>query len=146
MKRNESFTTSIVVDQTPKEVFDAVNNVRGWWSAGLEGKSEKLGDVFTFRYEDIHESRQKLVEVVPGKKVVWLVQEASLNFARDKDEWKGTKVVFDIAKKGKKTELRFTHDGLVPSFECFDACREGWGFFIETSLRKLITTGKGKPA
>ena len=144
--KNENFTASLLVDQSPKEVFDAVNNVRGWWSTSLVGKSAKLGDVFTFRYQDIHESKQKLVEVVPEKRVVWLIQDASLNFVEDKDEWKGTKVVFDIAKKGKKTELRFTHDGLVPAFQCFDACSEGWGFFIEKSLKKLITTGKGEPA
>jgi len=142
----ESLSIAFLVDQSPKEVFDAVNNVRGWWSTSLQGKSEKLGDVFTFRYEDIHVSKQKLVEVVPEKRVVWLVLDASLNFTEDKDEWKGTKVVFDIAKKGRKTELRFTHDGLVPSFQCFDACSEGWGFFIDRSLKKLITTGKGEPA
>jgi activator of Hsp90 ATPase-like protein len=143
---DQSFSTAFLVDQSPKEVFDAVNNVRGWWSSSLQGKSEKLGDVFTFRYEDLHVSKQKLVEVVPEKRVVWLVLDASLNFTEDKDEWKGTKVVFDIAKKGKKTELRFTHEGLVPSFQCFDACSEGWGFFIDASLKKLITTGKGEPA
>jgi hypothetical protein len=141
-----SFSTAFLVNQSPKEVFDAVNNVRGWWSSSLQGESEKPGDVFTFRYEDLHISKQKLVEVVPGRRVVWLVLDASLNFAEDKAEWKGTKVVFDIAKKGGKTELRFTHEGLVPSFECFDACSEGWGFFIDGSLKKLITTGKGEPA
>jgi hypothetical protein len=146
VSNDESFSTAFLVDQSPKEVFDAVNNVRGWWSSSLQGKSEKLGDVFTFRYEDVHVSKQKLVEVVPEKRVVWLVLDASLNFTEDKDEWKGTKVVFDIAKKGKKTELRFTHEGLVPSFQCFDACSEGWGFFIDGSLKKLITTGKGEPA
>ena len=26
-----NFTTSIVVDQTPKEVFDDINNPQGWW-------------------------------------------------------------------------------------------------------------------
>ena len=141
-----SFSTAFLVNQSPKEVFDAVNDVRGWWSSSLQGESEKLGDVFTFRYEDLHVSKQKLVEVVPERRVVWLVLDASLNFAEDKAEWKGTKVVFDIAKKGAKTELRFTHEGLVPSFQCFDACSEGWGFFIDRSLKKLITTGKGQPA
>lgn len=144
--KDVSFSTAFLVDQSPKEVFDAVNKVRGWWSSSLQGESEKLGDVFTFRYEDVHVSRQKLVEVVPEKRVVWLVLDASLNFTEDKDEWKGTKVVFDIAKKGRKTELRFTHEGLVPAFQCFDACSEGWGFFIDGSLKKLITTGKGEPA
>lgn len=144
--KDASFSTAFLVDQSPKEVFDAVNNVRGWWSSSLQGESEKLGDVFTFRYEDVHVSKQKLVEVVPERRVVWLVLNASLNFTEDKDEWKGTKVVFDIAKKGRKTELRFTHEGLVPSFQCFDACSEGWGFFIDGSLKKLITTGKGEAA
>ncbi|MFZ3322014.1 MAG: SRPBCC domain-containing protein [Usitatibacter sp.] len=144
--KNESFTTAFLVDQSPMEVFDAVNNVRGWWSTSLVGKSAKVGDVFTFRYEDIHESRQELIEVVPGKRVVWLIRDASLNFVEDKGEWKGTKVVFDISKKGGKTELRFTHEGLVPAFQCFDQCSEGWGFFIDKSLKKLITTGKGEPA
>jgi len=146
VSNGKSFSTAFLVDQSPKEVFDAVNDVRGWWSSSLEGKSEKPGDVFTFRYEDVHVSKQKLVEVVPEKRVVWLVLDASLNFTEDKDEWTGTKVVFDIARTGGKTELRFTHQGLVPSFQCFDACSEGWGFFIDKSLKKLITTGKGQPA
>jgi hypothetical protein len=35
--------------------------------------------------------------------------------------------------------------GLVPAFECFEACSRGWSFFVGESLRQLITTGKGKP-
>ena len=145
-KAAKSFSTSFVVDQTPEQVFDAVNNVRAWWTGEIRGKSEKPGDVFTFRYQDIHRSKQKVVEAVPGRKVVWRVEDARLSFTKDKEEWTGTRVVFDIAKKGEKTELRFTHDGLVPEFECFEACSEGWDFYVNTSLKKLITTGKGSPS
>jgi hypothetical protein len=141
----QSFTTSFLVDQSPMEVFKAVINVRGWWSGEIKGETEKAGDVFTYRYQDLHRTTQKVVEAVPGKKVVWHIEDAYLSFTDDKGEWKGTKVDFEIAAKGKKTELRFTHEGLVPQFECFDACSEGWSFYIDTSLRNLITTGKGDP-
>ena len=141
----QSFTTTYSVDQTPKEVFDAITNVRGWWSGEIEGSTEKLGDEFTYRYKDVHYTKQRLVEVIPDEKVVWLILDAHLNFTEDKAEWKGTKVVFEISKKGKQTQLRFTHQGLVPEFECFDACSSAWGFYINNSLRSLITTGKGDP-
>jgi hypothetical protein len=142
---NTSFTTKFVVDQSPQQVFDAVLNPREWWGRGIEGGTAKLDDEFVYRYEDLHRSTQKLVEVVPGKRVVWLVTEAKLNFTKDKTEWNDTRVIFDIAKKGKKTELRFTHQGLVPRFECFDACSGAWESYVTESLRKLITDGKGSP-
>ena len=93
----------------------------------------------------MHYSKQKLVEVVPGRKVVWLILDAWLSFTEDKSEWNGTKVTFDVSKNGDKTEVRFTHEGLVPQYECFDKCSNAWGFYINGSLRSLITTGKGNP-
>jgi len=54
-------------------------------------------------------------------------------------------VVFEIASKGDKTEVRFTHVGLVPAFECYGGCSGAWGFYINDSLRNLIATGKGQP-
>jgi Activator of Hsp90 ATPase homolog 1-like protein len=141
----QNYTTTITVDQTPEEAFAAINNVRGWWMGdpGVEGSTDKLGDEFTYRYEDIHYSKQKITELVPGKKVVWLVLDARLNFTKDRAEWKGTEITFEISKKGKQTEIRFTHVGLVPQFECFDSCSDAWGSYINGSLRKLITAGKG---
>jgi hypothetical protein len=137
----ENFSTAFTVDQTPEEAFAAINNVRGWWTGepGVEGSTDKLGDEFTYRCEPHHYSKQKITELVPGKKVVWLVVDSTLNFVKDKSEWKGTKIIFDIAKKGGKTEVRFTHVGLIPDEECYSACSNAWGSYINGSLRSLIT-------
>ena len=82
---------------------------------------------------------------MPGKKVMGHVKDAAINFVKDKAEWNGSDVVFEIAKKGAKTELRFTHVGLRPAIECYGKCAGAWGFYINDSLRSLIETGKGDP-
>ncbi|MES2332114.1 MAG: SRPBCC domain-containing protein [Bacteroidota bacterium] len=139
-----NFSTTILVDNSPGEVFNAVNNVRGWWQGEIEGSTTKLGDEFTYRMEDMHFSKQKLVECIPGKKVVWLVTESKLNFITDKNEWDGSKIIFEITETGNKTQLRFTHSGLVPEIECYGACSNAWQKLVQESLFSLITTGKGK--
>ena len=141
----QDYTVAITVDQTPEEAFAAINTVRGWWSGEIEGSTDKLGDEWTYRYKDVHYSKQRITEMIPGKKVVWLVLDGYLNFVADKTEWTGTRITFEISKKGDKTEVRFTHVGLVPEVECFDACSGAWGFYINGSLRNLIATGKGEP-
>ncbi len=144
--KTKDYTTSLRVDQSPEKVFDAINNVRGWWSEEIDGSTDKLDAEFKFNHKDLHRSTQKITELVPGKKVVWHVSDAQLNFVKNKTEWNGTDVVFDITKIGDKTEVRFTHVGLVPAIECYGDCSGAWGFYINDSLRNLITTGKGQPA
>ena len=145
MKTND-YTTSFTVDQSPEEVFDAINNVRAWWSQEIDGRTDQLGTEFKFHHKDVHRSTHKITEIVPGKKVVWHVVDSQINFVKDKTEWNGTDVVFEITRKDDKTELRFTHVGLVPTIECYGGCSGAWGFYINDSLRSLITTGKGQPA
>jgi uncharacterized protein YndB with AHSA1/START domain len=143
---DREFTTSFSVDESPDAVFAAITDVRGWWTGDVNGETESLGDEFTYRYGDTHYSRQKITELVPGKRVVWRVTEANLNFAEDPTEWVGTEMTFDISRNADQTELRFAHVGLVPQFECFDACSNAWGSLINGSLRRLITSGEGPTA
>jgi hypothetical protein len=138
-------TAAFTVDKSPDEAFAAINDVRAWWSGDIDGVTDKLGAEWTYRYKDIHYSKQKIIEMTPGKKVVWLVVESYLGFVKDKDEWNGTKITFDIAAEGDKTEVKFTHVGLAPDVECYEACSDAWGSYIKHSLRSLITTGKGQP-
>src|SRR5438477_13087766 len=79
-----SYTTDFSVDEAPHEVIAAINNVRGWWSGDIEGSTDQLGAEFTYRYEDVHWSEQRITELVPGKKVVWLVLASHLRFVEDK--------------------------------------------------------------
>jgi hypothetical protein len=139
------FTTTFLVDQTPEEAFEAINNVRGWWSERINGGTDKLNDEFTYQRKDIHKCTMKLIDVIPGKKVVWLVLDNYFSFTEDKTEWTDTKIEFDISEKGNKTQVRFTHHGLVPGYECYKICFDAWTFYINDSLCKLITTGKGQP-
>jgi uncharacterized protein YndB with AHSA1/START domain len=143
--KNQNFSASFTVDQSPEEVFDAINNVRAWWSGEIDGVTNKHGAEFTYHYKDVHRSKQRITEFVPGKKVVWHVLESQLSFLKDKREWNGSDIVFDISEKGSKTEVRFTHAGLVPQFECYGSCSNAWGMLIKGNLRKLITTGKSQP-
>ena len=143
--KTKDFTESILVDQSPEEVFAAVNNVRGWWSEEIEGDTDRLGAEFRFHYQNLHRSVHKITEFVPAKKVVWHTTDSYLDFVEDKNEWRNTDIVFEITWKGDKTELRFTHVGLVPAIQCYGDCSGAWGYYINDSLRSLITTGKGQP-
>lgn len=142
---NQSFTITLTVDQTPAEVFDAINNARGWWSQLIKGRTDQLGAVVYYHHQDLHRCTLEITESVPGKKVVWHVLQNYFSFVEDKTEWTGTDIAFEISRQGDKTELCFTHVGLVPQFECFNACSDGWSTYIKGSLYSLITTGNGHP-
>jgi uncharacterized protein YndB with AHSA1/START domain len=143
--KNQNFTLTLTFDQSPHQVFDAVTNVRGWWSEEIEGNTQNLNDEFEYHHLTVHRSKMRLVEVVPDRKVVWQVLDNFFSFTEDKNEWIGTKVIFDISQEGDKTRLDFTHEGLTPAYECYSACSSGWTQYIAQSLPKLITTGTGLP-
>ena len=142
----KDFTISLLVEKTPEEVFKAVTKVRKWWSGyyseKISGSTKNQDDEFTFRAGDgIHFSRQRLIEVVPNKKIVWQVTDSELTFLKKKDEWTGTRITFDISKSGDKTRLIFTHEGLVPQIECYDSCAPAWDMYVRKKLLPLITNG-----
>lgn len=143
--KNQDFSTALLVDATPQEVFDAVNNVRGWWSENIEGETDRQYAEFCYHYEDVHRCKIKITELLPGKKVVWKVLDNYFKFTEEPGEWIGTNVIFDISEEDGKTRLVFTHLGLVPAYECFQICRDAWTHYIQESLKGLILTGVGSP-
>lgn len=142
---DQSFTTTLLLDATPAAVFDAVNDPRAWWSAGITGVTDRLGGEFVFEVPGIHFTRFRVTESVPGERVVWHAVEARLTFVADAEEWTGTDVRFDLTALDGGTELRFTHDGLVPEVECFDACSVAWTSYLHGSLGRLAVGDAGDP-
>lgn len=144
--KTSDFALSFSVAQTPEEVYQAINDVRSWWSGEVDGDTAKLGSEFSYQVPGVHYSKQKITESVPGKKVAWHVTDARLEFAQHKQEWKGTDIVFEIARKGAKTEVRFSHKGLVSAFECYKDCSNAWGMLVNGNLQRRIATGQPQPS
>jgi len=133
----QSYNTSFTVSQTPQQVYNAINNVPGWWGP-IEGNSQHEGDEFIYRYKDMHFSKHQVVELVPDKKIVWLTSDSQLNFVQQKDEWNGTRIIFEISQQEGSTVLTFTQEGLHPDFECYSECSNAWNFYVNESLKKSI--------
>jgi Activator of Hsp90 ATPase homolog 1-like protein len=141
--KSQNYAVAIEVAKSPNDVFHHVQDVSKWWSKDFEGSSTKLNDEFVICHPDRHYSKQKLIEVIPDKKVVWVVIDSKLNWIeKDKYEWTNTKMVFEITTKGDKTVLDFTLEGLVPENECYPMCDQGWNMVIKERLFNFITDCK----
>jgi len=139
----KDYTATIEVAKSPQEVFNHLKDISKWWSRDFEGRSTKLNDEFVICHPDRHYSKQKLVEVDPDKKLVWLVTDSKLSWLeKDKHEWTNTRMVFEITSKDENTLLHFTHEGLAPEKECYVMCELGWNMVIKDRLFNFITEGK----
>jgi hypothetical protein len=141
----ESIHASTEVAKSRKEVFEIITGeVSKWWGGkDLTGNTSKLNDEFVVNHPGAHYSKQKLIELVPERKVVWLVTESQLDWLeKDKAEWTGTKMIFELTDKGDKTEINFRHEGLVPAKECYERVNAGWNMIITDFLYNYVTEGK----
>ena len=75
------FTTTILVQQSPKEVFKAINNVSGWWQGEVNGNTTKLNDEFSYQMADIHFSKQKIVEFIADSSDTGNIKTVSISGA-----------------------------------------------------------------
>jgi uncharacterized protein YndB with AHSA1/START domain len=140
-----SFTTTFEVAQPPEKAFEAIRNVRGWWSGAIEGGTYEVGDEFIYAVPDIHWCKIRVTDVDSPSRISWLVLDSWLTFTEVKDEWTGTTITFDVFEQDGLTSIRFTHEGLTPEFECYELCSNAWTGYLAGSLRHLIVAGIGSP-
>src|SRR5260370_23087847 len=106
-----NYTVEIEVAKSLNDVFNHVIDVSKWWPEEFEGEPIELNNEFVFRSGDTHYSKNKVVEFVPNKKVVWLTTESIRK--TDNYDWTGTKMIFELTPKGDNTVIKFTYDGVV---------------------------------
>ena len=141
---SESYETTIEVGKPPRHVFECIIDVSKWWGGkDLKGSTRRLEDEFTITHGDVHYSRQRTVELVPDRKVVWLITESRLAWLEsDQHEWTNTRLIFELAPDGDGTVLHFRHEGLVPALECYSRCAAGWNLVIKDYLLNFIARGR----
>jgi Activator of Hsp90 ATPase homolog 1-like protein len=132
----KNFTYNFKSTKSPEAIFDLLLKIDTWWSGlyaeTIEGESHQLNDEFSYYAGGgAHYSKHKLIELIPAKKIVWLVTESKLAFLTDAQEWTGTKIGFDISKEDNQTKVTFTHDGLMPNIECYDRCTNAWTQYLQ---------------
>lgn len=138
------FTYRFSVSKLPEEVFAKVCRVSEWWTTDIEGSPEKLHDEFTVRFGESF-VKMEVTDMIPEKKIIWLVKDSYWSFLHHKTEWNGTEIVWNISAAGSCTQVSLIHIGLVPGKECFEICNEGWGLYAGNSLFRLITENEGIP-
>ncbi|HVU55021.1 MAG TPA: SRPBCC domain-containing protein [Puia sp.] len=140
---HNDFSSSISAKIGANEVIKRISNIPGWWGVTMTGSTEKQNDTFTVKMTLDSYFHFTVEELVPGKRVVWLVTDCNMPWYSDKKEWTNTRLIFDLRENNGVTEVIFQHEGLTPNVECYKDCESGWTHWIKTSLSSYLTTGEG---
>ncbi|HEY2583077.1 MAG TPA: SRPBCC domain-containing protein [Mucilaginibacter sp.] len=142
MEKND-FNCSITTKISAIDAIKKIGKVPEWWGIAFTGSAEKQNDQFVVKMGGDSFFNFTVTELIPGKRVVWLVTDCYMPWYSDKTEWANTKMIFDLSEDNGVTTLTFTHEGLTPEVECYKDCKPGWTHWIKTSLFSYFTTGKG---
>jgi len=129
----------LLIDVPVERVYMAITDQDGlaaWWTAQVVAKPE-VGSVAEFAFGDRYHTSMRIAALEPSREVRWEC------IAGD-DEWVGTKIVFDLEKRGEQTLLRFHHTDWRGMTDFFASCNYNWGFYMR-SLKTYCETGKGEP-
>jgi len=140
---NKNFQRSITAPINAAEAVKRINKVPDWWGVTFSGSAEKQDDNFVVKMTGDSFFNFTVAELIPDKKVVWLVTDCHMPWYADKTEWTNTKLIFELSENNGSTTLHFIHEGLTPEVECYKDCEPGWTHWIATSLYSYLTTGQG---
>ncbi len=116
----------VEIDAPPEKVFEAITTqtgLRGWWTADSMAEP-RVGSVAVFGFYNRRLLfRMRIEKLTPGKKVVWTC-------LGENDEWKGTRLIWQISQKEGTTVLRFVHGDWRSTSGYFAYCNSTWGMLM----------------
>lgn len=142
MEQN-NFNCSITAGISAADAIKKISNVPEWWGVSFSGSAGHENDTFVITMGSDSFFNCTVTELVPGKRIAWLVTDCNMPWYTDKKEWAGTRMIFDIDEQDGSSGIKFTHEGLTPGVACYADCAPGWTHWIKTSLASYLTTGKG---
>ncbi|HRV84871.1 MAG TPA: SRPBCC domain-containing protein [Saprospiraceae bacterium] len=142
----KSYTYQFKTNQSPTKVFELVSDISQWWVGIYEekilGHSKTPGDAFTFSAGGgKHFLKQELIEIIPNKKISWIVRESNLSFLENPKEWENTWITFELFAMGHDTQIIFTHIGLSKDLACYTSCSNAWSQYLNNLENKLNRRG-----
>lgn len=144
---DQPFEISVRCVKPVHDVFECLTSgLRHWWSDRIEGDSRAIGDVFTVRFDDSHQTFC-IEDLAPGERVIWKCIDSHLAIAdlRNPSEWNDTNLRWEIERRAGQSSLKLSHEGLSPKLECFEVCKADWTQAINGSLLAILSGKPGQP-
>jgi hypothetical protein len=143
----QSYSKNFIVSVNAEAVHKAITKqIDKWWTVSTN-EAFNISDILTVRFGKTYFISMEIVNIIPNKLLVWKVVDANMFIeggSTNNDEWVGTEIQWKIKETKNGCEVTLYHEGLVPSFECYNTCYNGWEYYLE-SLKDFLETGKGDP-
>ena len=123
-KQQQDFSLSLTVKASAKETMKMISQVDSWWAKNFKGQASKLNDEFSVYFGDTFVNF-RISEVIPDKKIIWLVTDCNLHWIKDKKEWNDTEVIWTLTEKDGTAEMDSGHKGLTTESACYESCKPG---------------------
>ncbi|MCI0378187.1 MAG: SRPBCC domain-containing protein [Gemmataceae bacterium] len=111
------------INATPEKVYEAISTtagLRSWWTADSVTESH-VGGMAEFGFGKRKTLfRMRIEELTPPQCLVWLC-------LGDVDEWKGTRLTWEMTSEEGGTCLRFVHANWRSTDGWFATCNSTWG-------------------
>ena len=132
---------SFLIGAPPDAIADALmqeKHIQRWWTKEARVQDGKgvlgwSGYGWEVELEMAHDSATR--------KVVWQCLKSNM---QNTNAWEGTTITFALTPQIAGTRIDFAQTGYRES-PCYEVCWQGWAFFVGTSFKQYIETGKGIP-
>lgn len=140
-KPETSYRQSVIINTTPKRAFEALTQeISAWWG-DVNHSAESIGDIFKVSWNEPY-YQFEVKDLVEDSEIIWDCidcKQIHEGLEGIEKEWVGTRLFWRIdALDHQQTRVSLHHEGLVPSFICFDVCQSGWDYFIKDSLKSHL--------